>query len=122
MRPHKAELINGCGPCIRCHVFGPSDNCIKPAHVVLEKLKSSQIIKVHKPIGIIKIKKIDGKYEVVGKVKKSKSKIEKTKGTFPVKLDKKAKRWTAPKDSVKERSRKSPIIHKRAVNPNKRCI
>ena len=27
-RPHKAELVNGCGPCTRCSFYAKSNNCI----------------------------------------------------------------------------------------------
>ena len=36
-RPHKAELINGKGPCTRCLMFGKSKNCIRPHKVDLDE-------------------------------------------------------------------------------------
>ena len=36
-RPHKAELINGKGVCTRCHMYGQSNNCIRPHQVDLDE-------------------------------------------------------------------------------------
>ena len=35
-RSHKAELVNGRGPCTRCELYGPSNKCIRPRKVDLD--------------------------------------------------------------------------------------
>ena len=36
-KPHKAELVNGRGPCTRCELYGKSDKCIRPHKVDLDE-------------------------------------------------------------------------------------
>ena len=39
-KPHKAELVNGRGPCTRCLMYGKSTKCVRPHKVDLDESDS----------------------------------------------------------------------------------